>query len=179
MKADRRRFSMRTLLAVLVVGVGVGTALADKPTAAGHVSDAGKYSVVFPAKPTKVDADKAVATASGNLTVITSKYESGNAVYSVTYTDYPESFKEVIPSRVLDGVVNGMKGTDGQLLGSETFDVEGGAGRSVTISAGENVVRAKVYLTGRRLYLVQVSGRKDTTKGKAADDFLASFHLTK
>jgi len=170
---------MRTLLATLVVGVGVGTAFAEKPTSTGHVSDAGKYSVVFPAKPTKVDADKAVATASGNVTVITSKYESGNVVYSVTYTDYPESFKEVSPTRLLDGVVNGMKGTDGDLRATESFDVEGGAGRSVTILAGENVVRAKLYLQGRRLYLVQVSGKRDATNGKTADDFLASFHLAK
>ncbi len=170
---------MRTVLAVLVLVLGVGTALADKPTTSGHVSDAGKYSVVFPGKPTKLDSDKAVATAGGNLTVITSKYESGSAVYSVTYTDYPESFKEVIPSRVLDGVVNGMKGADGELLGSDVIDLDGGAGRSVTISAGENQVRAKVFLSGRRLYLVQVSGRKDATRGKSVDDFLSSFHLTK
>ncbi len=170
---------MRKLLAVFVLGLVVGTAVAEKPTPTGHVSDAGKFSVVFPAKPLKLDADRQVATAGGNLTVVTSKYESGAVVYSVTYTDYPESFKEVSAAELLKGVVSGMKGADGQVSSDEKFDVTGGAGRSVSITAGDNVVRAKIYLTGRRLYLVQVSGKKDGTKGKAADDFLASFNLTK
>lgn len=170
---------MRTLLAVLVVGTGVGHALADKPASSGHVSDSGKYSVVFPGKPAKVDTEKVVATASGNLTVFTSRHESGSAVYSVTYTDYPETFKEVSPGRLLDGVVAGMKGDDGKVVETESLEVEGGVGRSVTITAGDNRVRVKAYVVGRRLYLVQVSGRTDVTKGKVADEFLSSFHLTR
>ncbi len=172
---------MRKLLAVIVLGLCVGVVSAEKPTANGHVSDAGKFSVVFPAKPTKLDGDKQLATAGGNLTVYTSKYETGDAIYSVTWTDYPESYKEVSASKLLDGVVNGMKGTDGKSEDDKPFDVTGGAGRSVTITVKDssNVVRAKLFLSGRRLYMVQVSGKKDATKGKAADDFLASFCLTK
>lgn len=179
MVANRRRLDVRTMLAVLMLGVGSGTATAEKPTTTGHVSDAGKFSVVFPTKPTKTDSDKNVATAAGNLTVVTTKCESNTVVYSVTYTDYPESFKDVIATRLLDGVVTGMKGTDGQVIGDEKLTVEGGAGRSVTIGAGESLVRAHLFLCGRRLYLVQVSGKKEAAKGKAADEFLSSFHLTK
>ena len=170
---------MRRILAGLILVVGAGTAVADKPNTTGHVSDAGQFSVVFPTKPTKTDSDKSVSTAAGNLTVVTSKCESNSVVYSVTYTDYPESFKDVIATRLLDGVVTGMKGTDGQVIGDEKLTVEGGTGRSVTIAAGESLVRAHLYLCGRRLYLVQVSGKKEATKGKTADEFLTSFHLTK
>ena len=172
---------MQKLLAVFVLGLGVGAAMAEKPTATGHVSDAGKFSVVFPAKPTKLDGDKQLATAGGNLTVYTSKYETVDAIYSVTWTDYPESFKEVSASKLLDGVVGGMKGADGKAEDDKPFDVTGGVGRSVTLAVKDsgNVVRAKLYLTGRRLYMVQVSGKKEATKGKAADDFLASFCLSK
>jgi hypothetical protein len=166
-------------LAVLACGFLAGAALAQKSNTAEHVSNAGKYSVVFPLKPSKVDADKSLATAAGNLAVVTSKAETSGAVYSVTYTDYPTAFREVSPARILEQVVAGMKGTDGEVSWTDDFTLDGATGRQVNIVAGENMVKAKVVLADTRLYLVQVSGKKEAVKGRAGDDFLASFALRK
>jgi hypothetical protein len=179
MRATRWGKTMTRYLAVLACWYFAGAALAQKSNTAGHISDAGKYSVVFPVKPSKLDADKSIATAAGNLTVFTSKAEASGVVYSVTYTEYPESFSDVQPGRLLDGVTNGMKGTDGQVTGGLPLDVPGGEGRQFTITAAGNYVRVKLYLVGRRLYLVQASGKAEATKSRAADEFLNSFTLLK
>lgn len=169
---------MTRLLAVLVVGVWAGVAFADKkPSATDYTSEGGRYSVTFPAK--MKDNAEPVATSAGNLTVVTSRGEFGGAVYSVTYTDYPATFGIVAPKDLLDGVVNGMKGSDGKVTTTEQLTVGPAKGRSVTITAGENTVRAKVLLLDDRLYIVMVSGKKDTTRTAEADKFLDSFALTK
>lgn len=169
---------MRNWLGLVAVLLSVGVATAEKPSQTGVVSEAGRYSVVFPTKPAKTDSEKKLATAGGNLTVVTSRTESSSVVYSVTYTDYPPSFKEVSASELLKGVINGMKGNDGIVSGEADFEVPGGSGRVFTITAGDNLVRGKVALAGNRLYLVQVSGKKDVAKEKAADEFLTSFVIS-
>jgi hypothetical protein len=169
---------MRNWLGLVAVLLCVGVATADKPVQGGVVSEGGRYSVVFPTKPSKTDSEKVLATAGGNLTVTTSRSESSSVVYSVTYTDYPMAFKEASAAELLKGVVNGMKGNDGTVSGEADFDVPGGVGRVFTITAGDNLVRGKVALVGNRLYLVQVSGKKDAAKVKPADEFLSSFVIS-
>lgn len=169
---------MTRLIAVLALGICAGAALAQKTTERGHVSDAGKYSVVFPAKPNKTEDDRTVATAGGNLTVVTTRCEVSNVVYSVTYTDYPDSFREVNAGRVLDGVVAGMKGDAKDATSTELTEGES-VGRLVSVYSGENGMRAKVVLVGQRLYLVQVSGKKKAVATDATDKFLNSFVLAK
>lgn len=170
---------MRRWYAIVVLALCAGVAIADKPSISKFITEAGRYSVEFPTRPSKLDADKSLATSGGNLTVVMSKAEKDGIVFSVTYTDYPESFNNVSASRILDGVIDRMKGDDGQVSGDGGFEVDGGSGRAVTITAGENVVKSKVALVGRRLYLVQACGKKEPMRGRSVDDFLASFRLTK
>ncbi len=166
-----------TLAALLALAVG-GSVFAQKTTS-GHVSDAGKYSVVFPVKPSKLEDDKSLSTAGGTLTLVTTRAEVNGVTYSVTYTDYPDTIRDVSPAVILDGVVNGMKGSDGEATAKQELTglADGASGRVVTITARENSVRAKVVYTGRRLYLIQVCGKKDAVKVTAADEFLSSFVL--
>ena len=171
---------MTRLLAVIILGLWSGVALADKkPTPTEYTSEGGRYSATFPAKVSTKDDSEQVATSAGNLSVVTSRCEAGGAVYSVTYTDYPTSFGIVSPKDILDGVVNGMKGSDGKVATTEDVVVGVAKGRSVTITAGDNTVRAKVLLIDERLYIVMVTGKKDTTRVPEADKFLDSFTLTK
>lgn len=171
---------MTRLLAVLAVGVLAGIAVAERPPPGPveHKSDTGRYTVTFPARSAPASVDKELATSAGNLTVWTTKGESAGAVYAVTYTDYPESFGIVNPKEILEGVVNRMKGDDGKATVDDTT-LEGVSGKVVTVTAGENVVRAKVFLVEQRLYIVTVSGKKETTRGDAPDKFLSSFAFTK
>lgn len=170
---------MRRWLVIVVVALSASAVLADKSSLSKFSSETGKFTVDFPSRPNKTDSDKSLATASGNVTVVTSRAEKDGAVYSVTFADYPESFYGVSATHVLDGVIEGMKGKDGEVSGTSSFDVDGLPGRTATITAGENVVKAKVLLAGRRLYLVQVCGKKEAVRARAADDFLSSFRLEK
>ncbi|MCU0705747.1 MAG: hypothetical protein MUF18_17400 [Fimbriiglobus sp.] len=170
---------MTRSLAVLLLVLGAGAALAQKSSSTGHVSDVGRYSVVFPAKPAKLDVDKPLATSAGNLTLYSSKVEASNVVYSVSFVDYPPSFKEVQPDRILDGVLDGLKGRDGQIMAQSKWTVANGDGREVTIQAGANVVRAKVCIVDRRLYLVQVCGKGSAVIAEKAEEFLSGFQLAK
>lgn len=167
---------MRSTVAVLLVLAVGGTAFAQKNTS-GYVSDAGRYSVVFPAKPNKVEDDKSLSTSGGTLSIVTTRAEIGGVTYSVTYTDYPDSIRDVSPGVILDGVANGMKGSDGEVSGKAELTglPTGVSGQAFTITAKENTVRAKVVYSGRRLYLVQVCGKKDAVKGGVAEEFLSSF----
>lgn len=171
---------MTRLLAVMVMGLWTGVALADKkPNPTEYTSEGGKYTVTFPAKVSTKDDSESVATSAGNLTVVTSRSDFNGTIYSVTYTDYPAAFGIVTTKEVLDGVVNGMKGSDGKVATTEDVAVGAAKGRGVTITSGDNTVRAKVLLLDERLYIVMVSGKRETTRTAEADKFLDSFALTK
>jgi len=170
---------MRRWLVVVVLALSAGVVLADRSSVSKYASESGKFSIDFPTRPNKTDSDKSLATASGNVTVVTSKAEKDGLVFSVTFVNYPDSFASVSASRVLDGVIDGMKGNDGQVSAISSFDEAGGSGRLATITAGENVVKVKTILVGTRLYLVQVCGKKDAMRARTTDEFLSSFRLTK
>jgi len=81
---------------------------------------------------------------------------------------------------VLDGVRDGMKGKDGVVEEDKEVTLNGTIpGREIRIKAGKRVVRARIYLTGTRLYQVMVTGERQPADGKSADEFLRSFELLK
>ena len=186
---------MTRLMAVAVCGLWAGVALADKtprspptpPSPPGkHTSDGGGFTVQFPTRPTSVEDAKQIATPAGNQTVTTTKVETGGVVYSVSWTEYPESFGIVSAKEILDGVVGGMKGKDGRVFGfdgkdgtGEDISLDGVTGRRLAVAAGDNLARAKLYLKERRLYMVLVSGRREASQGGQADRFLDSFAWAK
>jgi hypothetical protein len=101
-------------------------------------------------------------------------------VLAVTFADYPETFLGVSAKKVLDGVRDGMKGKDGVVKKDEDIKLDGNfPGRELRIEAGKRVIRARVFLTGTRLYQVMVTGEKQAADGKMADDFFKSFELLK
>jgi hypothetical protein len=170
---------MKLSCVVFALGVLTGTALAaSPPKPKDYTSEGGGYSVQFPGSSVKVEDDKApVATSAGNLKVVTAKCESNGVIYSVTYTDYPDTFGVVSTKEVLDGVVAGMKGSDGTVKATDITESEV-SGRAVTVTAGDNLVRGKVFLDGRRLYLVMACGKKGAVQ-PAADKFLDSFAFSR
>lgn len=173
----------RHLAVVVVCGLLAGVASAQKPPPPAKPFDsaAGGFTVSFPSKAQLSSDIKSVATVAGNLDVSTTKAEVSGVVYSVTFTDYPAAFADVTAKTILDGVVRGMKGSDGQAFESDT-PLDGVQGRQVTVTAKEdrltgrqNWVRSHVGLNGRRLVIVMACGDREAMKAKAVDEFLASF----
>lgn len=153
-----------------------------EPKLEEHTSDAGKFRVKFPGKP-KVDS-KELGSGPGGVQAIpvtTERVEGSNGVvYAVTFADYPETFLGVKAKTVLDGVRDGMKGKDGFVKEDKDILLNGTVpGREFRIEAGKRVIRARVFLTGNRLYQVMITGDRQPADGKSADEFLKSFELLK
>jgi hypothetical protein len=129
------------------------------------------FAVRFPGEARVVTRELAIG---GGRTVPVSTYSctlpDGDAVFSVVAVDYPAAFAEVPADVLLDGVRDGLKGKDGKVVG----DTRRGRDREFTVTAGRNTVRARLVLSGTRLYQVTVSGGRNFPTG-GADDFLRSF----
>ena len=70
-------------------------------------SKAGKYSALFPGKPTKTT--KSVATLVGSLKLFMRMYETQNSAYMVAYSDYPkESIDQSDAEEMLDDIGKGI-----------------------------------------------------------------------
>lgn len=175
---------------VLTVSLTACVARADKkpPRVAEKIpvekADLG-YSVTFPNELNAPDVTEQ-KTDYAILKVFTSSCTLGDLVYSVTFTEYPAEFakKGVKPSELLDGVREGMKGSDGEIVskverdtqkvGDDTVDVQ-----RFRIDAKNNSLRVRAYLRGTRLYLVSVAGKKDRITDPAVEEFFKSFELLK
>ena len=180
---------MRILAAGLLMFTLVGFASADSkkgppPPAKGktHTSDAGRFRVLAIGE--LKSESKNLSTAAGVLEVRTERFEGvRDLMVAVVYTDYPETFKDADVKSVLEGVCEGMRGVDGKLVRNREDSLGTGAdtitGRDVRIEAGRNVVHARIFLNGSRLYQVMASGPRDAVDGKIATDFVNSFELVK
>jgi hypothetical protein len=178
-----RRYSWLVAVAVLVA---VAPALAQRTVRLEqYESEAGKFRVKLP--PEKPDSDtKVLALGTGGQKVqVTTERVNGpdSSVFAVTFADYPESYRQVPAKTVLDGVRDGLKGSDGNIeKDAEVFLGDGPdrlAGREFRITAGRKVVHARVFLHGTRLYQVMATGSKDRFPTKAVEEFQNSFELVK
>ena len=168
---------MRPLLLSLLVAA---PAFAEKPADQPYKSEDGKYSVKFPKEPAV--GTKELATSAGVLKVQTAKCESGrDLVLSVSHTTYPPNFGDVDANKILDGVRDAFKGTDGEvkLDRALTLGEDKVPARDVKIEAGKNAVRVRLILVERRLVQVMAVGSKEAIEGKAAEEFFRSFELAK
>jgi hypothetical protein len=148
-----------------------------------YESDTGGYRAKFPKKPESDTKELALGTGGQTVTVTTEKADDGpsKSVFAVTFADYPESYRQVQVKTVLDGVRDGLKGTDGKIeKDDEVFLGDGKIrGREFRIAAGSRVIHARVYLHGTRLYQVMVTGTKERFPSDAVREFHNSFELRK
>ncbi|HVK17550.1 MAG TPA: hypothetical protein VM533_11430 [Fimbriiglobus sp.] len=175
----------RSGLAALIVLAVATPAIAQRNVRLEqHESEAGKFRVKLPEKP---ESDtKELALGPGGRTVqFTTERADGpdRSVFAVTFADYPESYRQVPIKTVLDGVRDGLKGTDGKVEKDDEVFLGTGAdklaGREFRIVAGQKVVRVRVFLQGTRLYQVMATGSKQKYPTKAVEEFLNSFELVK
>jgi hypothetical protein len=147
-----------------------------------HAPPEGKYTVKFPDKP-KVTSQTA-KSAVGDLTVNVATYANsdGNA-FLVSYTDFPDSAtKQENHGTLFEGIRNGVKGTDGKLVGEEkeiSFGPNKLPGREFTIEKGKQRIRFRVILSGSRVYQVAAIGTEAFVAGNSGTAFLDSFQITK
>jgi len=171
------------IITAIVLGLVAIPATAGKkpPPAVMHVSTEGKYRATFPAEP-KVDT-KSYATKLGVLPVTTEKHEVSPMalILSVTYTDYPREAGTITAKAILDSVRDGLKGKDGEVKTDDAITIGEAKhdGRELRITIGKDkVIRARVYLVGRRLYQVMAVGTITTVARPEADVLFNTFTLS-
>lgn len=174
----------RSLLVLVFLGI-VAPAFAQRTVRLKpHESEAGKFRVKLPEKPESDMKELALGTGGQTVQVTTERADGPNSsVFAVTFADYPESYRQVPAKTVLDGVRDGLKGTDGKIeKDDEVFLGDGPdmlAGREFRITAGRKVVHARVFLHGTRLYQVMATGTKDRFPTETVKEFHNSFELVK
>ena len=149
-----------------------------------YQSEAGKFRVKLPEKPESDTKELALGTGGQTVPVTTERADGpDSSVFAVTFADYPESYRQVPAKTVLDGVRDGLKGTDGKIeKDDEVFLGDGPdklTGREFRVTAGRKVVHARVFLNGTRLYQVMVTGTKDRFPSEAVKEFHNSFEVVK
>ena len=183
----RSRIAFVALLGLLALPA---MSSARDPNLIEYISVEGRFLVMLPVK-FVAEKPKVLAYGPNENQVVKMTTEKcdcpkSGGVYSVTFADYPPSFKDVSPKTILDGVRDGMRGQPG-LEGKLEYekDVTIGQGndkqtyREIKIKAGSKVVRARLYLVESRLYQVMVTGTEKNTNAALAEEFLNSFKVFK
>jgi hypothetical protein len=118
------------------------------------------------------------------VTAKTFSVEDKNGAFVVTFADLPipgDEGAELLEKR-LDGSRDGMVGNiKAKLTGDKKIKLAGKyPGREVTadLPGKKGVIRARIYVVGKRLYQVMVIGTSDTANSGDATKFLESFQLT-
>lgn len=145
-----------------------------------YTSEKGKYTIVFPAKPTESsrDADSPIGKLAVHIAVCEAKKDLG---FIVIYTDYPEAIAKDKPQDVLARVRDGSKGPEGKVLEDREISKGKIPGRDYLLGKGpDQYFRARAFLNGTRLYQIIIAGsKKDEITSPAADKFFDSFEITK
>jgi len=152
-------------------------AFAEKPKP--FDSPDGQYRIEFPKEPSV--SNRKLATPAGPLPIQTARSEvHKDLVLSVTVTTYPESFVDVAPAKLFDGVRDGMKAADGtvKLDRETTFGEAKFPARDLSIESGKTTIRSRLILVDHRLYQLMLTGSKDCVAAAEAE-FLKSFELLK
>jgi hypothetical protein len=163
---------LRSFGLILVVA---SVAIARPPEPVPTTSEAGRFTVTFPAKPSQTEKD--IVTDAGTLKVTTLKAETGGVQYAVSFTDYPNSFRQTSAKDILDAAAKAMAGDSAGSV--KEFTQEGVPGRTLTLGGGDNEVKARLFLDGQRLYVVVACGTQKAMKGSSADSFVGGFSLSK
>jgi hypothetical protein len=167
-------------LIALATGLGTAAAAADKPEYKQFASSAGRYKVLFPGGVKTETQD--LKTDKGTLKLTIDSVELGeDAVFCVTFIDYPEEVSKSDPEKRLDKIRDGNKGGGGKLLSEKSVTVgpEKFPGREILVEKPDAVVRNRIVLAGARMYQVMIEGPRPFVTSAEADRFFDSFQVTR
>lgn len=151
------------------------------------VSIEGFFGVLSPGTP--VRQSQQTDSAVGTLDYVTYILQTEAAVFYIAHADFPEVPDDARGvKRILDGGREGAIGTiSGKLISEYDISLKGIPGRSITVEGPGELLKARIYLAGLRLYLVMavtdknqlVSPESSRQFDATAEKFLGSFRLLK
>jgi hypothetical protein len=145
------------------------------------VLDTPEFSIRLPAGAERTE--QKVDTAAGPVTVVMYLADYGDRAVVFSWVDYPDSFAQLPPDRLLDGARDGaITNSKATLTRDEPLSLVDGStrwpGRLVEgVRPPDFVSRAKIYLVRARLYQFLVAFKQGSTPGPEVEAMLASFKL--
>jgi hypothetical protein len=141
-------------------------------------SAAGKYKVLLFPDPRKREQ------AAAGVTMYVAINDMGSRAILVAYADIPIPAGETAEQTQtrLDGAKNGaIKNINGKLIREAKITLGKHPGRqfSAELPGSKGVMKARVYLVGKRLYQIMAVGPKDFTDSADVKKMFDSFELTK
>ena len=131
-------------------------------------STEGGFAALMPAKP------RYEARALGGAPTVTMHLWSAraaNSVFGVGYADYPE-----LDAATLDSTRDALvKNIGGRVLEEKPLVQKGLPGRDFVAESGATRLRARLLVSGKRLYQVAVLGERNAVAAADIDLFLSSF----
>jgi hypothetical protein len=168
------------VLFTLGLAIAIGAPLLAQELTKLYTSRPGSFQVAFPEKPRTTEKELSTG---GHIVKVVTERSTGprDTTFAVVYADYPRSYQDIAAKTILDGVRDGMTGTDGKVIEDrELGDMPPYRGaRAIRIEAGRNVIKAHIYLVGTRLYQVMVTGPKTSVDKESTKEFFQSFEITK
>lgn len=145
-------------------------------------STKGGYSVNFPGKP--ISQQKTANSQIGELIINLDIVPFGQgAAFIVSYNDYPDAVKQQDPNKMLEGVRDGNKGTDGTLVEDKAikFGPDKLPGRKIVIKKNGGIMMKNLMIfKGTRLYQAMVVGEETLIQSPEVEEkFYKSFTITK
>jgi hypothetical protein len=175
---------MRLLPALTVLGLAAGLAFAGGPKKNTDLPvrefPDGRFKAMLGDEPK--EKTQHLKSEAGPLDVTTLAVKvSDNLTLSVTWTDYPDSFREVPREKLLAAVRDGLKTKNARLVTERAVVAAdpNPAAKEIQFDHGRYHTRTRLYLVGTRLYQVTATGKKDDVEGDFAGKFLVSFEVTK
>jgi hypothetical protein len=131
-------------------------------------SDEGRFTALMPAKP-RYEA----RPLTGAPTVVMHLWSAhaAKSIFGVGYADYPEADARVLDA-TRDALLNNIRG---RLLEEKPLTQGGLAGRALVAEAGDTALRARLFVSGSRLYQIAVLGGKNAISTADLELFLSSF----
>jgi hypothetical protein len=161
----------------LVVGLATVSAQVEfKP----YASSAGRFKVLFPGAVKTETFDVKMDKIDLKVTVDSVELRAGTS-FLVTYVDTPDEVTKAPVGPRFDKVRDANKGENGKVLEDKelTIGTEKYPAHDVLIENANGCIRNRIIIVGARLYQVMIQGSKEVVTSPSADQFLASFEVTK
>lgn len=132
-----------------------------------------RYSISMPGTPIEQEAPAAEGVFNNHTYSVT----SGKIQYAITSFDL--AVRPADPTYFLDTIKAGMVGQGKgkiSVINENSIQVEGNAGRSVTLSAPGAVKKVDFFLVGKTVYIIEAGAPKEMANSPKITAFFESFH---
>lgn len=154
-------------------------AVAPDPWKEFYTQD-GKCSIAFPAQPTLVQ--QSLRVADGQLLtydIYLAPFEE-RGVFMLLVATYPQDLSGGHEVAGLQGLLKGIVGhnIENKLIFANLVQYAGHPAMNFLVQSLSNYFRGHAVMSGNKLYLIAMEGRKTELDEKTFNRFLESFHLT-